>query len=90
MLVSSVIVLLAIGATSVSATNYGKFNLLKNDRAAGHLVFPPTTLEQKEIILSNVENALASHHSSQTSTNPSTDKCMIVVHVVEPVEKEPA
>ncbi|KAH6586404.1 hypothetical protein BASA50_000578 [Batrachochytrium salamandrivorans] len=53
------IVLLAIGATSVSATNYAKFNLLKDDRAAGRLVFPPTTLAQKEVILSNVENALA-------------------------------
>ncbi|KAH6586038.1 hypothetical protein BASA61_006627, partial [Batrachochytrium salamandrivorans] len=59
MLVSFIIVLLAIGAASVSATNYAKFNLLKNDRAAGRLVFPPTTLEQKEVILSNVENALA-------------------------------
>ncbi|KAH6563950.1 hypothetical protein BASA62_008222 [Batrachochytrium salamandrivorans] len=59
MLVSSVIVLLAIGSTSVSATNYAKFNLLKDDRAAGRLVFPPTTLAQKEVILSNVESALA-------------------------------
>ncbi|KAH6567155.1 hypothetical protein BASA62_006252 [Batrachochytrium salamandrivorans] len=31
----------------------------QNDRAAGRLVFPPTTLAQKEVILSNVENALA-------------------------------
>ncbi|KAH9268080.1 hypothetical protein BASA83_009587 [Batrachochytrium salamandrivorans] len=59
MLVSSLIVLLAISATSVSATNYAKFNLLKDDRAAGRLVFPPTTLAQKEVILSNVDNALA-------------------------------
>ncbi|KAH9246361.1 hypothetical protein BASA81_016099 [Batrachochytrium salamandrivorans] len=59
MLVSSVITLLAISATSVSATNYAKFNLLKDDRAAGRLVFPPTTLAQKEVILSNVDNALA-------------------------------
>ncbi|KAH9250181.1 hypothetical protein BASA81_012060 [Batrachochytrium salamandrivorans] len=59
MLVSSVIVLLAIGSTPVSATNYAKYNLLKDDRAAGRLVFPPTTLEQKEVILSNVDNALA-------------------------------
>ncbi|KAH6560354.1 hypothetical protein BASA60_000351 [Batrachochytrium salamandrivorans] len=59
MLVSSVIVLLAIGSASVSATNYAKYNLLKDDRAAGRLVFIPTTLAQKEVILSNVENALA-------------------------------
>ncbi|KAH6578484.1 hypothetical protein BASA61_000242 [Batrachochytrium salamandrivorans] len=39
MLVSSVIVLLAISATSVSAANYAKYNLLKDDRAAGRLVF---------------------------------------------------
>ncbi|KAH6576431.1 hypothetical protein BASA60_004542 [Batrachochytrium salamandrivorans] len=58
MLVSSVITLLAIGSTSVSAANYAKFNLLKDDRDAGRLVFIPTTLAQKEIILSNVENAL--------------------------------
>ncbi|KAH6567748.1 hypothetical protein BASA60_008909 [Batrachochytrium salamandrivorans] len=31
----------------------------KDDRAAGRLVFIPTTLAQKEIILSNVKNALA-------------------------------
>ncbi|KAH6588478.1 hypothetical protein BASA50_010704 [Batrachochytrium salamandrivorans] len=59
MLVSSVIALLAIGSTSVSADNYDTYNLLKNDRAAGRLVFPPTTLAQKEVILSNVENAFA-------------------------------
>ncbi|KAH6577854.1 hypothetical protein BASA60_003859 [Batrachochytrium salamandrivorans] len=59
MLISSLIALLAIGSTSVSATNYAKCNLLKDDRAAGRLVFPPTTLAQKEVILSNVESALA-------------------------------
>ncbi|KAH6587915.1 hypothetical protein BASA50_011007, partial [Batrachochytrium salamandrivorans] len=59
MLVFPVIALLAIGSTSVSADNYVTYNLLSNDRAAGHLVFPPTTLAQKEVILSNVENALA-------------------------------
>ncbi|KAH6594770.1 hypothetical protein BASA50_006445 [Batrachochytrium salamandrivorans] len=58
MLASFVIVLLAIGSTSVSASNYAKYNLLKDDRDAGRLVFPPTTLAQKEVILSNVENAL--------------------------------
>ncbi|KAH9257449.1 hypothetical protein BASA81_004375 [Batrachochytrium salamandrivorans] len=58
MLFSSVIALLAIGATSVSASNYGTYNLLSNDRAAGRLVFPPTTLAQREVILSNVDSAL--------------------------------
>ncbi|KAH6599522.1 hypothetical protein BASA61_002538 [Batrachochytrium salamandrivorans] len=47
MLVSSVIALLAIGSTSVSADNYATYNLLKDDRAAGRLVFIPTTLAQK-------------------------------------------
>ncbi|KAH9271851.1 hypothetical protein BASA83_005953 [Batrachochytrium salamandrivorans] len=47
MLVSSVIALLTISATSVSAANYAKYNILKNDRAAGRLVFPPTTLAQE-------------------------------------------
>ncbi|KAH6580979.1 hypothetical protein BASA61_009303 [Batrachochytrium salamandrivorans] len=59
MLVSSVIALLAIGSTSVSAYNYITYNLLKDDRGAGRLVFPLTTLAQKEVILSNVENAFA-------------------------------
>ncbi|KAH9263386.1 hypothetical protein BASA83_013218 [Batrachochytrium salamandrivorans] len=59
MLVFPVIALLAIGSTSVSADNYVTYNLLKNDRAAGRLVFPPTTLAQKKVILSNVENAFA-------------------------------
>ncbi|KAH9251469.1 hypothetical protein BASA81_010634 [Batrachochytrium salamandrivorans] len=58
MLVSSVIVLLTIGSTSISATNYARFNLLKDDRAAGRLVFIPTTLAQREVILSNVKNTL--------------------------------
>ncbi|KAH9269739.1 hypothetical protein BASA83_008211 [Batrachochytrium salamandrivorans] len=34
------------------------YNLLSDDRT-GRLVFPPTTLAQKEVILSNVKNALA-------------------------------
>ncbi|KAH6590557.1 hypothetical protein BASA50_009276 [Batrachochytrium salamandrivorans] len=59
MLVSSVITLLVIGSTSVSADKYDTYNLLKDDRAAGRLVFIPTTLAQKEVILSNVKNALA-------------------------------
>ncbi|KAH9263287.1 hypothetical protein BASA83_013342 [Batrachochytrium salamandrivorans] len=54
-----VIALLAISVTFVSADNYAKFNLLKDDRAAGRLVFIPTSLAQKEVILTNVENALA-------------------------------
>ncbi|KAH9250712.1 hypothetical protein BASA81_011495 [Batrachochytrium salamandrivorans] len=58
MLVSSVITLLVIGFASVSADKYDTYNLLKDDRAAGRLVFIPTTLAQKEVILSNVKNAL--------------------------------
>ncbi|KAH6584944.1 hypothetical protein BASA61_007165 [Batrachochytrium salamandrivorans] len=58
MLVSSVIALLAIGFTSVSAADYAPYNLLKDDRDAGRLVFLPTTLAQKEVILSNVEKTL--------------------------------
>ncbi|KAH9265228.1 hypothetical protein BASA83_011228 [Batrachochytrium salamandrivorans] len=50
--------LLVIGFTSVSADKYDTYNLLKDDRAAGRLVFIPTTLAQKEVILSNVKNAL--------------------------------
>ncbi|KAH6562746.1 hypothetical protein BASA62_008939, partial [Batrachochytrium salamandrivorans] len=57
MLVSPLIALLAISATSVSASDYATFNLLKDDRDAGRLVFPPATLAQREVILSNVENA---------------------------------
>ncbi|KAH9256781.1 hypothetical protein BASA81_005075 [Batrachochytrium salamandrivorans] len=39
MLVFPVIALLAIGSTFVSASNYAKFNLLKDDRGAGRLVW---------------------------------------------------
>ncbi|KAH9268075.1 hypothetical protein BASA83_009582 [Batrachochytrium salamandrivorans] len=76
MLVSSVIVILTIIATSVSADNYAKFNLLKNDRAAGRFVFPPTTLAQKEVILSNVESALtiwASYDSKKAKYGSAAD-----------------
>ncbi|KAH6596192.1 hypothetical protein BASA50_005232 [Batrachochytrium salamandrivorans] len=59
MLVSFVITLLTIGSTFVSADNYIIYNLLSDDRTAGRLVFPLTTLEQKEVILTNVDNALA-------------------------------
>ncbi|KAH6597458.1 hypothetical protein BASA50_004375 [Batrachochytrium salamandrivorans] len=59
MLVSFVITLLTISHAFVSADNYATYNILKNDRAAGHLIFPPTTLAQKEVILSNVKNTLA-------------------------------
>ncbi|KAH6574722.1 hypothetical protein BASA62_002326 [Batrachochytrium salamandrivorans] len=90
MLVSSVIALLAIGFTSVSAADYAPYNLLKDDRDAGRLVFLPTTLAQKEVILSNVEKTLNSPALFTDHKKPSTDKCMIVVHVVESVEMEPA
>ncbi|KAH6569539.1 hypothetical protein BASA62_004812 [Batrachochytrium salamandrivorans] len=58
MLVSPLVALLAISATSVSAANYATYNLLKDDRDAGRLVFIPTSLAQKEVILSNVDSAL--------------------------------
>ncbi|KAH9247515.1 hypothetical protein BASA81_014900 [Batrachochytrium salamandrivorans] len=56
MLVSPLVALLAISATSVSASDYATFNLLKDDRDAGRLVFPPTTLAQRDAILSNIES----------------------------------
>ncbi|KAH6591289.1 hypothetical protein BASA50_008791 [Batrachochytrium salamandrivorans] len=76
MLVSSVIVILTIGSTFVSATNYPKYNLLKDDRAAGRLVFIPTTLAQKEVILSNVENTLTvwvNYDSKKAKYGPAAD-----------------
>ncbi|KAH6566323.1 hypothetical protein BASA60_009534 [Batrachochytrium salamandrivorans] len=76
MLVSPLIALLAISATSVSASNYAKYNLLKDDRDAGRLVFPPTTLDQREAILSNVDNALtawANYDSKILNYGPASD-----------------
>ncbi|KAH9259886.1 hypothetical protein BASA82_001201 [Batrachochytrium salamandrivorans] len=76
MLVFPVIALLAIGSTFVSASNYAKFNLLKDDRGAGRLVFIPTTLDEKEVILSNVENALAvwvNYDSKKTNYKSAAD-----------------
>ncbi|KAH6597412.1 hypothetical protein BASA50_004468 [Batrachochytrium salamandrivorans] len=90
MLVFSVIVLLAISATSVSATNYAKYNLLSDDRAAGRLVFIPTTLAQKEIILSNVENALAiwaSYDSKKAKYKSAADPFPIVEKLRKNIEK---
>ncbi|KAH6594483.1 hypothetical protein BASA61_004004, partial [Batrachochytrium salamandrivorans] len=81
MLVFFIIALLVIGSTSVSADNYGTFNFLKNDRAAGRLVFPPTTLEQKDIILSNVESILAiwaSYDSKKAKYKSAADPFPIV------------
>ncbi|KAH9273227.1 hypothetical protein BASA83_004516 [Batrachochytrium salamandrivorans] len=75
MLVSFVIVLLTIGSTSISATNYARFNLLKDDRAAGRLVFIPTTLAQREVILSNVKNTLTiAHYKSAADPFPIVEK----------------
>ncbi|KAH6589858.1 hypothetical protein BASA61_005464 [Batrachochytrium salamandrivorans] len=88
MLVSSVIALLAIGSTSVSADNYAKYNLLKDDRAAGRLVFIPTTLAQKEVILSNVENALAiwvNYESKIDHYGPAADPFPIVKKLRETI-----
>ncbi|KAH6568543.1 hypothetical protein BASA62_005393 [Batrachochytrium salamandrivorans] len=58
MLVSSVVALLATAAVSVSAANYTNYNLLKDDRAAGRLVFIPSTPAEKNLILTNAENIL--------------------------------
>ncbi|KAH9272256.1 hypothetical protein BASA83_005600 [Batrachochytrium salamandrivorans] len=58
MLVSSIVALLATAAASVSAANYTTFNLLRDDRAAGRLVFLPTTYAEKDLILTNAENIL--------------------------------
>ncbi|KAH6566020.1 hypothetical protein BASA50_005262 [Batrachochytrium salamandrivorans] len=89
MLVSFVIALLTIGSTFVSADNYAKFNLLKDDRTAGRLVFPLTTLAQKEIILSNVENALAiwaSYDSKKAKYGPAADPFPIVKKLRETID----
>ncbi|KAH6576034.1 hypothetical protein BASA60_004694 [Batrachochytrium salamandrivorans] len=58
MLVFSIVALLATAAASVPAANYTTFNLLRDDRAAGRLVFLPTTFEEKDLILTNAENIL--------------------------------
>ncbi|KAH6593506.1 hypothetical protein BASA50_007316 [Batrachochytrium salamandrivorans] len=90
MLVTSVIVLLVIGSTSVSADNYAKYNLLKDDRAAGRLVFPPTSLEQKEVILSNVESALAiwaSYDSKKAKYGSAADPFPTIKRLRETIEK---
>ncbi|KAH9246938.1 hypothetical protein BASA81_015482 [Batrachochytrium salamandrivorans] len=89
MLVSFVVTLLAIGSTSVSATNYATYNLLKNDCAAGRLVLPPTTLSQREIILSNVENALtvwASYDSKISNYDSAADPFPIVKNLCENID----
>ncbi|KAH9264500.1 hypothetical protein BASA83_012033 [Batrachochytrium salamandrivorans] len=81
MLVSSAIALLTIGSTFVSADNYITYNLLKNDRDAGRLIFIPTTLEQKEVILSNVKNALTvwvNYRSKIVHYGPDVDPFPIV------------
>ncbi|KAH6565957.1 hypothetical protein BASA62_006954 [Batrachochytrium salamandrivorans] len=76
MLVSPLIALLAISATSVSASDYATFNLLKDDRDAGRLVFPPTTLAQREVILSNIESTFtmwANYDSKILNYGPASD-----------------
>ncbi|KAH6582253.1 hypothetical protein BASA60_002015 [Batrachochytrium salamandrivorans] len=76
MLVSPLVALLAISATSVSASDYATFNLLKDDRDAGRLVFPPTTLAQREVILSNIEStftAWANYDSKILNYGPASD-----------------
>ncbi|KAH6579187.1 hypothetical protein BASA61_010384 [Batrachochytrium salamandrivorans] len=81
MLISFVIALLAIGFTSVSAAEYAPYNLLKDDRDAGRLVFLPTTLAQKEVILSNAENTLTiwvNYDSKIVHYGPAADPFPIV------------
>ncbi|KAH6584331.1 hypothetical protein BASA61_007536 [Batrachochytrium salamandrivorans] len=76
MLVSPLVALLAISATSVSASDYATFNLLKDDRDAGRLVFPPTTLAQRDAILSNIEStftAWANYDSKILNYGPAAD-----------------
>ncbi|KAH9276116.1 hypothetical protein BASA83_001389 [Batrachochytrium salamandrivorans] len=76
MLVSPLVALLAISATSVSAANYATYNLLKDDRDAGRLVFIPTSLAQREVILSNVDSALtawANYDSKILNYGPASD-----------------
>ncbi|KAH9248990.1 hypothetical protein BASA81_013334 [Batrachochytrium salamandrivorans] len=90
MFVSSAVALVTIGAASVSNYNYAKYNLLKDDRDAGHLVFPPTTLAQKEVILSNVENALAiwANYDSKIATyGPAADPFPTIKGLRENIEK---
>ncbi|KAH6601105.1 hypothetical protein BASA50_001783 [Batrachochytrium salamandrivorans] len=89
MLVFSAIALVAIGSTSVSASNYATYNLLSYDRAAGRLVFPPATLAQREIILSNVKNALtawASYDSKIAHYNLAADSFPIVKNLCENID----
>ncbi|KAH6600893.1 hypothetical protein BASA50_002000 [Batrachochytrium salamandrivorans] len=88
MLVSSVIASTDHWFHLVSAANYATFNLLKDDRAAGRLVFPPTTLAQKEVILSNVENALAiwaNYDSKKTKYGSAADPFPIVEKLRETI-----
>ncbi|KAH6601569.1 hypothetical protein BASA50_001517 [Batrachochytrium salamandrivorans] len=76
MLVSPLVALLAISATSVSASDYATFNLLKDDRDAGRLVFPPTTLAQRDAILSNIEStftAWVNYDSKILNYGPASD-----------------
>ncbi|KAH9272634.1 hypothetical protein BASA83_005139 [Batrachochytrium salamandrivorans] len=80
---------MVISAVSVSADNYAKYNLLKDDRATGRLVFPPTTLAQKKVILSNVENALtawASYDSKKSHYGPAADPFPIVKKLRENIK----
>ncbi|KAH9246935.1 hypothetical protein BASA81_015479 [Batrachochytrium salamandrivorans] len=88
-LVSSLIALLAISVTFVSASNYDTYNLLKDDCAAGRLVLPPTTLSQREVILSNVKNALtvwASYDSKISNYDSAADSFPIVKNLCENID----
>ncbi|KAH6578077.1 hypothetical protein BASA60_003799 [Batrachochytrium salamandrivorans] len=90
MLVFPVIALLAISSTSVSADNYVTYNLLKDDRDAGRLVFPLTTLAQKKVILSNVENAFAvwvNYDSKKATYGPAADPFPTIKRLRKTIKK---
>ncbi|KAH6561887.1 hypothetical protein BASA50_001988 [Batrachochytrium salamandrivorans] len=90
MLVSSIVALLATATVSVSAANYGTFNLLKDDRAAGRLVFLPTTPAEKNLILTNAENILTAwvnYDSKMTNYGSAADPFPIIKNLRKNINK---
>ncbi|KAH9272089.1 hypothetical protein BASA83_005678 [Batrachochytrium salamandrivorans] len=85
MLVSFVIALLTIGSTFVSADNYAKFNLLKDDRTAGRLVFPLTTLAQKKSYYPT-SRTLSLYDSKKAKYGPAADPFPIVKKLRETID----
>ncbi|KAH6577709.1 hypothetical protein BASA60_003906 [Batrachochytrium salamandrivorans] len=81
MLVSSIVALLATASTFASAETYDAYNLLKDDRAAGRLVFLPMNPSQKEIIVKNSENVLTAwvnYDSKIANYGPDADPFPII------------